>query len=787
MSAKLATERAETFVADQGAPQGRDAVDRDALAQPMRTNSCERERRGVAAQQASSLSSDDLVEPLAAVRNIGIIAHIDAGKTTTTERVLYYTGRTFRMGNVDDGTTVTDWMDQERERGITIQSAAVTCHWERRGQDYQINIIDTPGHIDFTAEVQRSLRVLDGGVVVFDGVAGVQPQSETVWRQANRARSGGSVPRICFVNKMDRAGADFERTLSMIDERLCAPVRQSGGQPSSPIAISIPLGAEESFAGTIDLIHMRAITYADDLGSKVVYGPIPTEYADEAAEYREALIEALAELDDEIAELYLEDIQIPPERLVKALRRATIDVQLFPVLCGSSLHNKGVQPLLDAIVDYLPSPLDIPPMIATPPDSEGNRSDDGRFLASDGIECPPRDDAHLAALIFKIQTDPYMGRLAYFRVYSGIVRSGSRVYNAGKRKVERIGSLVRMYADRREQVDEIPAGDIGAVLGLKFSFTGETLCTPTKPLLLEAITFPDPVIAVAIEPRTEADQDKMGSALQRLAEEDPTFQIRQDENTGQTLISGMGELHLEVLVDRMLREFKVGANVGKPRVAYRETITRATTAEGRFIRQTGGHGQYGHVLLNVVPGERGKGLQFSSRVSGGDVPRNYHAAVEKGVREAMDSGPIAGYPVVDLDVTLVGGSYHEVDSSALAFEIAGSMALKDAMQSGDPVLLEPVMKVEIVTPERYLGEVLADLNARNAHVLGMDSRTLGGPSSATIGGQTVDAMVPMAEMFGYATSLRSFTQGRGTFTMEFDHYEPVSAELAERIALGYQR
>jgi len=585
---------------------------------------------------------------------------------------------------------------------------------------------------------------------------------------------------------MDRAGADFERTLAMIDERLCAPVRQSTGQSSRPVAVSIPLGAEESFAGTIDLVHMRAITYADDLGSEVVYGPIPAEHAEEAAEYRETLLEALAELDDEIAELYLEDIQIPPERLVRALRRATVDVQLFPVLCGSSLHNKGVQPLLDAIVDYLPSPLDLPPMIATRPDSEGAPSDAADSEQA-GIECPPRDDAHLAALIFKTQTDPYMGRLAYFRVYSGTVRSGSRVYNAGKRKVERIGSLVRMYADRREQVDEISAGDIGAVLGLKFSFTGETLCTPAKPLLLESITFPDPVIAVAIEPRTDADQDKMSSALQRLAEEDPTFQIRQDENTGQTLISGMGELHLEVLVDRMLREFKVGANVGKPRVAYRETITRATTAEGRFIRQSGGHGQYGHVLLEVIPGERGKGLQFSSRVSGGDVPRNYHSAVEKGVRGAMDSGPIAGYPVVDLDVTLVGGSYHEVDSSALAFEIAGSMALKNALQNGAPVLLEPVMKVEIVTPESHLGEVLADLNARNAHVLGMDSRTLGGPSSATIGGQTVDAMVPMAEMFGYATSLRSFTQGRGTFTMEFDHYERVSAELAERIALGYQR
>jgi elongation factor G len=757
MSAKPATERAETLVANH--------VGREPLAQP------------------TTEEKSGLVGPLANVRNIGIIAHIDAGKTTTTERVLYYTGRTFRMGNVDDGTTVTDWMDQERERGITIQSAAVTCHWDHRGQQYKINLIDTPGHIDFTAEVQRSLRVLDGGVVVFDGVAGVQPQSETVWRQANGARpGGGSVPRICFVNKMDRAGADFERTMSMIDERLCAPARLISGQSSAPVAVSIPLGAEESFVGTIDLVHMRSITYADDLGSEVVYGAIPAELVVEATEYREALLEALSELDDEIAEMYLEDVEIPPEQIVSALRRATIAVQLFPVLCGSSLHNKGVQPLLDAIVDYLPSPLDLPPMVATHPDSASDGSD-GLGGEQPGIECPPKADAHLAALIFKIQTDPYMGRLSYFRVYSGVVRSGSRVYNAGKRKVERIGPLVRMYADRREQVEEIAAGDIGAVLGLKFSFTGETLCTRTQPLLLESIAFPDPVISVAIEPRTDADQDKMSSALQRLAEEDPTFQIRLDENTGQTLISGMGELHLEVLVDRMLREFKVGANVGKPRVAYRETITKATTARGRFVRQTGGHGQYGDVVLEVGPGERGMGLQFSTRVRGGDVPRGYYAAVEKGVRGAMDSGPIAGYPVVDLAVTLVGGSYHEVDSSALAFEIAGSMALKEAMQNGSPVLLEPVMKVEIVTSEDRLGEVLADLNARNAHVLGMDAYS----SSATIGGQTVDAMVPMAEMFGYATSLRSFTQGRGTFTMEFDHYEPVSAEIAERIALGYQR
>jgi elongation factor G len=718
---------------------------------------------------AARLSSPkSLLEPDGAagaghIRNIGIIAHIDAGKTTTTERVLFYTGRTFRMGNVDDGTTVTDWMDQERERGITIQSAAVTCFW----RDHQINIIDTPGHIDFTAEVQRSLRVLDGGIVIFDGVAGVQPQSETVWRQADRYR----VPRICYVNKMDRMGADFQRTVSMISERLT--VRPSSvGPMAPPVPIQIPLGSEESFAGAIDLVRMEAVTYADDLGAEVVRGPIPEAMQDEAGFYREALLEALAEVDDDLAERYLEGLDVTPEQTVAVLRRATIANQLFPVLCGSSLHNKGVQPLLDAIVDYLPAPPDVPPIVAVEVRS-------GQAAAPAHRECPPDAGAPLAALVFKIQTDPYMGRLAYFRVYSGTVRSGVRVYNANAEKVERVGALVRMYADHRDNVDEIRAGDIGAVLGFKFTFTGHTLCdSRSDKVLLESITFPDPVISVAIEPRTEADQDKMSTALQRLAEEDPTFQIRYDEGTGQTLISGMGELHLEVLVDRMLREFKVGANVGKPRVAYRETATRASQAEGRFIRQSGGHGQYGHVFLELEPGERGKGLEFATRVVGGQVPRDYFGAVERGIRDAMDSGPIAGYPVVDLKATLVGGSYHEVDSSALAFEIAASLALKEALIKAAPVLLEPVMKVEVVTPESYVGEVLADLSARNAHVLGMKS---------TIGGQTIDAMVPMAEMFGYATSLRSYTQGRGTFTMEFDHYDPVSAEIAERIALGYVR
>jgi elongation factor G len=682
------------------------------------------------------------------VRNIGIIAHIDAGKTTTTERVLFYTGRTFRMGNVDEGTTVTDWMEQERERGITIQSAAVTCFW----RDYQINIIDTPGHIDFTAEVQRSLRVLDGGVVIFDGVAGVQPQSETVWRQANRYR----VPRICYVNKMDRLGADFQRTISMITERLNA----------NPVAIQIPLGSEESFAGVVDLLRMQSVAYADDLGIEQVYGPIPEELREQAELYRERLLESLAVIDDDIAEKYLEEQEISIGELITVLRRGTIENLIVPVLCGSSLHNKGVQPLLDAIVDFLPSPYDVPPMKGVHP------------RTGEEIECPPSSSAPLAALVFKVQTDPYMGRLAYFRVYSGKIRSGDRVHNANEEKRERIGTLVRMYADHRESVEEIGAGDIGAVLGLKFTFTGHTLCSQGQPLLLESITFPDPVISVAIEPRTEADQDKLSLAMQRLAEEDPTFQIKYDENTGQTLISGMGELHLEVLVDRMLREFNVGANVGRPRVAYRETITRETRAEGRFVRQSGGRGQYGHVILELAPAGAGEGFEFETRVSGGAVPREYFGAVEAGIREAMDSGPVAGYPMVDIKATLVGGSYHEVDSSDLAFEIAGSMALKDGVQRASPTLLEPMMRVEVVTPEEYIGEVLGDLNARNAQVLGMES---------TIAGQVLDVLAPMAEMFGYATSLRSVTQGRGTFTMEFDHYEPVPPEVSERIVLGYQR
>ncbi len=682
------------------------------------------------------------------IRNIGIIAHIDAGKTTTTERVLFYTGRTARMGNVDDGTTVTDWMDQERERGITIQSAAVTCFWH----GHQINIIDTPGHIDFTAEVQRSLRVLDGGVVIFDGVAGVQPQSETVWRQANRY----SVPRICYINKMDRTGADLERAMAMIAERLAA----------SPVAIQMPLGSESSFAGMIDLLQMQSITYADEAGREQVCGPIPERWQDEAVRRRDEMLEALAEIDDHIAEQYLEGQEIEVDELKRVLRQATIDNLLVPVLCGTSLHNKGVQPLLDAIVDYLPSPLDVPAMQGEHPRTQ------------QAIACPPDAQAPLSALIFKVQTDPYMGRLAYFRVYSGIVRAGATVYNPSTGKKERIGRLVRMYADRREDVPEIHAGDIGAVLGLKFSFTGDTLCPQGHQVVLESISFPDPVISVAIEPRTDADQAKLNTALERLAEEDPTFQVKNDENTGQTLIWGMGELHLEVLVDRMFREFKVRASVSKPRVAYRETITGQTRSEGKFIRQSGGRGQYGHVVLQVEPNGCGQGFEFDVQVSGAVIPREYHRAIEQGIREALESGPLAGYPLIDIKATLVGGSYHEVDSSTIAFHIAASMALKSGVQDAAPVLLEPVMKVEVVMPETYVGDVLGDLNARSARVLGLDT---------IIGGRTLDAMVPLAEMFGYATALRSVTQGRGTFTMEFDHYEPVPKDAAERIILGYYR
>lgn len=682
--------------------------------------------------------------PLERCRNIGIIAHIDAGKTTTTERILFYTGKTYRLGSVDEGTTVTDWMVQERERGITIVSAAVTAEWK----DYQINLIDTPGHIDFTAEVQRSLRVLDGGVVVFDATQGVEPQSETVWRQADRY----NVPRICFINKMDRVGASYEYSIESIRNRLGA----------NPIPMQIPIGAESNFSGVVDLLTMQAITWRDELGREPVYGEIPAELRDEAEERRAILVERIAELDDDLTVKFLEGEEITVEELKAALRRATLENRATPVFCGSSLKNKGVQPVLDAIIDYLPSPLDIPPVRGTDPNT------------GEEITRPVSDDAPLSALVFKIVTDPYVGRLAYFRVYSGKVTTNTMVYNPGKGRKERIGRLLRMYADRREDVEEIPAGDIGAVLGLKDTFTGDTLCDPQAQILLESIQFPEPVISVAIEPKTTADQDKMAEALRKLSEEDPTFRVRTDENTGQTIISGMGELHLDVLVDRMLREFRVQANVGKPKVSYRETITRPVPkVEYRYVKQTGGKGMYGHVVLSMEPVERGNGVQFESKVVGGAVPQEFVPAVQKGVIEAAESGVLAGYPVTDVKVTLIDGSYHEVDSNEMSFKMAAIFAFKEGIQRGSPVLLEPIMRVEVVVPEEFLGDVLGQLNARRGEIQGMEVR----PGNA----QAVRAMVPLAEMFGYATELRSATQGRGVFSMEFDHYAPVSATVAQKI------
>ncbi len=684
--------------------------------------------------------------PLEQVRNIGIIAHIDAGKTTTTERILFYTGRTHRMGNVDEGTTVTDWMEQERERGITITSASITCTWRGR----QINIIDTPGHIDFTAEVQRSLRVLDGGVVVFDAVSGVEAQSETVWRQAERF----GVPRICFINKMDRIGADFWNAVNMIRDRLGAV----------PVPLQLPIGAEAAFRGVVDLIGERAIMYLDDLGERFEVADIPEDMREEAAHHREELISRVAEADEALLLKYLEGQPIEEGELRAAVREATLRGVAVPVLCGSSLRNKGVQPLLDAIVDFLPSPLDIPPVRGTNP------------VTGEEEERPADPDQPLAALVFKIVSDPYVGRLGYVRIYSGRLAAGMTVHNATSGKKERIGRLLRMYANRREEVQSFSAGDIAAVVGLKVSSTGDTLTDPEHPIVLETIRFPEPVISVAIEPRTKADQDKLEAALRRLADEDPTFKVRTDETTGQLLIAGMGELHLEVLVDRMLREFRVSANVGKPQVAYRETITRPVRVQGRFVRQTGGRGQYGDVWLELEPLPKGSGFRFVNATKGGVIPAEYIPAVEEGVREAMESGVLAGYPLVDLQATLVDGSYHEVDSSEVAFKVAGSMALRSGAAKADPVLLEPIMKIQVLIPEEFTGDVIGDLSARRAQISGMQPRA---------GGVTVvDATVPLAEMFGYATDLRSMTQGRGTFTMEFDHYDRVPAEVAERVLGG---
>jgi elongation factor G len=677
------------------------------------------------------------------VRNIGIIAHIDAGKTTTTERILYYTGKTYRMGNVDEGTTVTDWMEQERERGITIQSAAITSEW----RDHQVNLIDTPGHIDFTAEVQRSLRVLDGGVVIFDAVAGVEPQSETVWRQANRY----GVPRICFVNKMDRPGADFDRTIRMIKDRLRA----------SPLAVQMPIGAEAGFQGMVDLLNGQAWIFPDSLGENPVQVAIPDDLRGAFARQREELVERIAETDESLTTAYLEGIPISEQELRAALRSATILGKLVPVLCGSALRTKGVQLLLDAVVDYLPSPLDIPPVRGVSP------------LTGLTEERSPDPHAPAAALVFKIQTDPFIGKLGYVRVYSGVLRTGMMLQNANKDRKERLGRLVQVYADKRVDAAEVWAGDIGAIVGVKQTFTGETLCDPSAPIILEAIEFPEPVIAVAVEPKTKADQDKLSNALQRLAEEDPTFRVKVDEQTGQTLISGMGELHLEVLVDRMHREFGVQAHVGRHQVAYRETISKRTLTETRFVRQTGGRGQYAHVIVEFEPVERGAGFEFLDRVTGGAIPKEFIPAVGQGIREALESGVLGGYPVVDVRATLVGGSFHEVDSSELSFKIAGSMAFREGMPKASPVLLEPVMRIEVVAPEPSTGDVIGDLVARRGQIGGLEMHSPGM--------QAIRSLVPLAEMFGYATHLRSSTQGRGTFTMEFSHYDFVPPERARKI------
>lgn len=687
--------------------------------------------------------------PLDKIRNIGIIAHIDAGKTTTTERILFYSGRIHRMGEVHEGTAVTDWMVQERERGITITAAAITTGWKDSvtGEEVQINIIDTPGHIDFTAEVQRSLRVLDGGVVVFDAVAGVEPQSETVWRQADEY----NVPRICFVNKMDRIGANFQRTVDMIVERLGA----------TPLPIQLPWGAEDKFQGVIDLFGMRALRYSDELGAKPEVVDIPADLLEAATTARNTMIERIAETDDELTLLYLEGEEITNDQLRVALRKATIANELVPVLCGTALRNKGVQPLLDATIRYLPSPLDVPPVVGVDPIT-------GEEVVRHSDPTEP-----FSALVFKIVTDPFVGRLAYVRVYSGTLDAGTQVYNANRNSKERIGRLLQMHADKREEIKQCRAGDIAAVVGLKQSFTGETLCDPNDDILLETIDFPEPVIKVAVEPKSKADQDKMTDGLIKLAEEDPTFRVQYDDQTGQTVISGMGELHLDIIVDRLKREFRVQCNVGRPQVAYRETITRPVRVEGRFVRQSGGRGQFGHVWLELAPNEPGAGYLYEDKIVGGVVPKEYIPAVGKGIAEAMDSGILAGYPVVDIKAALVDGSYHEVDSSEMAFKIAGSMAFKEGMAKAGPVLLEPMMAVETVAPDEYVGDVVGNFSSRRGQIEGMDSRSNGVTA--------IRAMVPLSEMFGYATELRSMTSGRGTFTMQFHSYQQVSQSVAEKV------
>jgi len=686
--------------------------------------------------------------PLENIRNIGIMAHIDAGKTTTTERILFYTGRVHRLGEVDSGTATMDWMVQEQERGITITSAATTCEW----RDCQVNIIDTPGHVDFTVEVERALRVLDGAVAIFDAVEGVQPQSETVWRQADRYQ----VPRIAFINKMDRVGANFGNALTMMEEMLGAIVAP----------VQIPIGAEDQFRGMIDLIGRRAIVYLDDLGLTRQVTEIPDDLRDEAEQARERLVERVAENDDEAMELYVAGEEIPSEVLVAGLRRATLSAKLTPVLCGSSFRNKGVQSLLDAIVDYLPSPVDMPPVVGV-----------DLSAAKERVTRKPSDSEPFCALAFKIATDPYVGKLAYFRVYSGMAKAGSVIYNASKGKRERLGRILRMHANHREELDVISTGDIAAAVGLRDTTTGDTLSEEVSPLLLERMEFPEPVIDVAVEPRSKNDEDRLTMSLAKLAEEDPTFRIHTDPETGQTIISGMGELHLEIIVDRLLREFNVQANVGRPQVAYRETITDSVKAEGRFVRQTGGRGQYGHVVLEVEPGPPGSGLAFANKIVGGAIPKEFIPAVEHGIREAAGTGTLAGYPVVDVAVALVDGSYHEVDSSEISFKIAGSLGFKQAMEAAKPVLLEPVMKVEIVTPEQYVGDLIADMGARRGKVTSLENAGTN---------QMIRVQVPLAEMFGYATSLRSLSQGRANHTMHFLRYEQVPPHKSEEIMRRYR-
>ena len=675
-------------------------------------------------------------------RNIGIMAHIDAGKTTTTERILFYTGITHKIGEVHDGAATMDWMAQEQERGITITSAATTCHWK----NHRINIIDTPGHADFTVEVERSLRVLDGAVAVLTARGGVEPQTETVWRQAEKY----NVPRMAYVNKMDITGADFFNVIKMMQERLQA----------NPVAIQLPIGSEDTFEGLIDLVKMEAIVYEDDLGKVADEVAIPDDMKDIADEYREKLLEAVAEEDDELMEKYLGGEEISEDEIKKAIRKATIACKMTPVTCGSSYRNRGVQPMLDAIVDFMPAPVDIPAIKGINPDTGEEDHRDST------------DDGPFAALAFKIMADPYVGKLAFFRVYSGTLSSGSYVFNSTKGKKERIGRILQMHANHRAELDTVYSGDIAAAVGLKDTTTGDTLCDDSKPIILESMEFPDPVISVAVEPKTKNDQEKMGIALQKLAEEDPTFRVRTDQETGQTIISGMGELHLEIIVDRMLREFKVDCNVGNPQVAYRETIRKSAKAEGKFVRQSGGHGQYGHCWLELTPQEPGEGFTFENKIVGGVIPKEFINPIENGVREAMDNGVIAGYPMVDVKVTVYDGSYHEVDSSEMAFKIAGSMAFRNGAEKANPVLLEPYVKVEVIVPEEYMGDVMGDINSRRGRIEGMEARN---------GAQVINAFVPLSEMFGYSTDLRSKTQGRGNYSMEVSYYDEVPKNIAEGI------